>query len=168
MNAFKSSLVLLSLIAVGCAPGHHHGHHHGHAHGHSPHHGIVKPFASSGEQTGYVELKLHDDKGDLELWLTKDEAGKQPYDLPLDSVITVDFPKLGKTVKLQVRNTSKNEDEDGKGNIRAGRTNYFIFPGDTGVDPAFLVGKDFASKVVVSFNGGASKTRSFELKPHTH
>ena len=166
MNVFRSSLVLLSLIAVGCAPSHHH--HHGH--GHSPHHGIVQAFESGGKQAGFAELKLHDDKGDLELWLTKDQAGKLPYDLPLNSVVTVDFPKLGKAVKLQVRNTRKNEDEDGKGNIRAGKTNYFIFPGDTGVDPAFLVGKDFSSKVVVSFSndGEPCATKTFKLQPHTH
>ncbi len=167
MKILKASLLVLSLFLVGCEPPNPHD---DHGHAHTPHHGIVKPFQNGGEDAGFVELKLHDDKGDLELWLTQDEAGKNPYDLPLDAVITVEFPKLEKTVKLQVRNTSNNEDEDGKGNIRDGKTNYFIFPGDTGVDPAFLVGKEFSSSVVVSFEveGNTLKTQSFELSPHTH
>ena len=38
----------------------------------------------------------------------------------------------GKVVELRVRNATKNEDEDGTANVRAGKTNYFIFPGETG------------------------------------
>lgn len=152
---------------------HHHGHDFGnaHDHDHTPHHGIIVPFQSGNTPTGFAELKLHDDKGDLELWLTKDQAGKQPYDLPLDSVITVTFPKLdNKTVTLRIRNKDKNEDEDGKGNIRNNATNYFIFPGDTGVDATFLIGKDFATDAVISFSAANAQcaTESFELRPHTH
>lgn len=157
--------------------GHDHSHSHGHdfgdghEHHHTPHHGIVTPFSAGKTQAGFVELKLHDDKGDLELWLTKDEAGNQPYDLALDSVITVTFPQLdNKTVELRVRNKDKNEDEDGKGNIRNNASNYFIFPGDTGADASWLVGKDFASEVIISFSSGDAKhtTASFKLIPHTH
>ena len=166
------------LIVAGCAKqedadehGHDHGHSHGHTHGHTPHMGIVTPFRSGQAQTGFAELKLHDDKGDLELWLTEDKAGAEPFDLPLDSVITVSFPKLGrKTVELRIRNRDKNEDEGGKGNIRNNETNYFIFPGDTGADASSLVGRDFATEAVISFAAGSADyaTAPFALLPHAH
>ncbi len=108
---------------------------HGHEHT-SPHHGIVAPF-----EGGHLELKLHDDKGDLELWLATD-------------------PNINKD----------NEDEDGLPNIRDGKTNYFIFPGDTGADASWLQGKDFKATVKVSFDhaGKAHASEEFELVPHTH
>ena len=150
--------------------GHGHGHDGSHAHDHTPHHGIVTPLQSGSKQVGFVELKLHDDKGDLELWLAADQEGTKPMDLPLDSVITVTFPELNKSVELRIRDNQNNEDESGKANIRANKTNYFIFPGDTGVDASFLVGKDFSSNAVISFSTaeGQHGTTTFELKPHTH
>jgi len=83
----------------------------------------------------------------------------------------VRFAELGnQAVQLQVRNTTTNEDEDGKANIRGNKTHYFIFPGDTGVDASFLVGKEFSSDVFVSFlvGGEAFTSSTFTLKPHTH
>lgn len=37
-----------------------------------PHHGMLVPLTVEGsdEAVGYAEVKLHDDKGDIELWLT--------------------------------------------------------------------------------------------------
>ena len=141
----------------------------GHAHdGHGPHDGVVQSFADG---LGHLELKLHDDKGDLELWLTKDEAGKSPYDLPLDARITVTFRDHGgREVALAVRDRERNEDEDGQANLRNGKTNYFIFPGDTGADASWLMGADFVSRVVVSIeaDGKTFLTQPFELRPHTH
>jgi hypothetical protein len=160
--------------------GHGHGHKHSntkehshpgkHAHHKTAHHGVSAPFRSDKALAGFVELKLHDDKGDLELWLTKDEEGTRPYDLPIGTVVKVTFPQLGKTVELKVRNMEKNEDEDGNPNIRKGKTNYFIFPGDTGADASFLLGKKFKSDAVVSFSieRGDYTTKSFELHPHSH
>ena len=152
-----------------------HGHGHGgegdHAHGGTPHHGVVEVILSGRNASGFAELKLHDDKGDLELWLTSDKQGAHPLDLPLDTEITVSFSDLNdKKVTLRVRNSDKNEDEDGNGNIREGKTNYFIFPGDTGADASFLMGKEFVSKVVIFFSNGPSHnmTSEFELRPHTH
>jgi len=151
--------------------------HSGHSHGHSntgsgtPHHGIATSlFDAADQQVGYVELKLHDDKGDLELWLTA-LPNSTPFDIPLDSKIKVVFLDIGKKeVLLSVRNKANNEDEDGNGNIRNGKTNYFIFPGDTEQSANFLVGKSFSSQVLVYFSvdGKLFKTTSFELKPHTH
>lgn len=140
-------------------------------HEHTPHLGMLEEFLVQKEQKGFVELKLHDDKGDLELWITKDEEGKKPFDLPLDTKIKVTFLDMqDKSLILQVRNHKKNEDEDGNLNIRNDKTNYFIFPGDTKVDASFLRGKDFSSNVKISFkiNDLENKTESFALIPHTH
>lgn len=142
----------------------------GQAHHKTAHHGVSAAFRSKVALAGFVELKLHDDKGDLELWLTKDEAGTRPYDLPIGTTVTVTFPNLGKTVELKVRNAEKNEDEEGNGNIRKGKTNYFIFPGDTGADASFLIGKKFSADAIVSFSieRGDYTTTPFKLRPHTH
>ncbi|MEM1294047.1 MAG: hypothetical protein AAGH89_01705 [Verrucomicrobiota bacterium] len=133
-----------------------------------PHNGMLASFASSaGEAAGYLELKLHDDKGDLELWLAKDAAISQPYDLSADSVITVTFEGAQKdSASLVVRNLEKNEDEDGSANMRSGKTNYFIYPGDSGVDASWLAGKDFEAMVKVGF--GNNSTKAFKLIPHIH
>lgn len=185
----KSGLVLSAVFTLaGCnyqnvehshSHGHDHGHihdyddsySHSHSHSHSLHHGVLVPLFSAQQKVGYAELKLHDDKGDLELWLTVDKAGANPLDMGLNSEVRVSFPKLStQQVQLRVRNTEKNEDEDGKGNLRGNNTNYFIFPGDTGVDAAFLTGKEFASDAVISFekDGVQYTTDVFVLRPHTH
>ena len=174
-----------SLVLSGCGHGHSHNHgshsHGSHSHGHSdhshgehlrtPHDGVLTPlFDSTSQQVGHVELKLHDDKGDLELWLTA-LPSSTPFDIPLGSKIKVTFIDLeNKEVLLKPRNKVNNEDENGNGNIRNDKTNYFIFPGDTKESASFLVGKSFSSKVLVSFvvNGQLFKTTSFVLKPHTH
>jgi hypothetical protein len=110
---------------------------HGHGHEHTTSHdGVVAALkGKSGEEVGFVELKLHDDKGDLELWLGKDRQMKEPLNLPADSKINVSFKDVpGKTATLTVRNNEKNEDEDGNANLRNGMTNYFVFPGSSGQD----------------------------------
>ncbi len=145
---------------------------HGQGHAHTPHDGVVAALkGKSGEDVGFVELKLHDDKGDLELWLGKDREMTQPIDLPANTVINVSFKDLpGKAATLSVRNNQTNEDEEGNPNLRDGMTNYFIFPGSSGQDPSWLMGKDFQSKVQLSFtaNGVRYGSEEFVLKPHTH
>jgi hypothetical protein len=142
-----------------------------HSHDHAPHAGIVVPFSTADAEAGFAELKLHDDKGDVELWLTRNLAGTEPFDLPLDSTITISFPNMDqKEIALYIRNREKNEDEENNGNIRHHKTNYFIFPGKTGSDATFLIGKDFITEAVIFFevNGILYKTDVFELHPHTH
>jgi len=131
-----------------------------------PNTGFVVPLVGA---TGFAELKLHDDKGDLELWLAQDAAITQPLDLPLDAVITVSFPDLNKSAELRVRNTDRNEDEEGESNVRDGKTNYFIFPGATGADPTWLMG-DFRSTATIQFaaDGASVSVAPFTLVPHTH
>ena len=171
---FTILAVQTSFVSAGSNHDHPHTHADGQSHSHkhgykTPHTGIEKPLWGLDGIEGYVELKLHDDKGDLELWLTNWKE-ITPYDLPLGTQITVTFTELDKTVELSVRNKAKNEDEDGQPNIRGNKTNYFIFPGDTGVDASFLMGKSFSSDVIISFEieGVRYATSSFTLTPHTH
>jgi len=143
---------------------------HGHEHGGSPHDGVVATWKSADAQaTGHLELKLHDDKGDLELWLARDAAISQPQDLPLDSVVEVTFVDAGKKVEMRVRNRDQNEDEAGQATVREGRTNYFVYP-TAGEDASWLQGKTFQSIVEVSWSSGGQSFRSeeFMLTPHTH
>ena len=126
-----------------------------HAHGFEherdlgPHHGLVNPFYNSeGEVSGFLEIKLHADKGDLELWLAKGRKFKRPFDLPLTSTIHVTMiDHSEKIVKMQVRNIKNNEDEDGNATIRENKTNYFVFPGESEIDSKWLMGKDFKASV---------------------
>lgn len=145
---------------------------HGHEHGATPHDGIVASFKGpDGQVAGHLELKLHDDKGDLELWIAKDSKITQPFDLPLDGSARVTFIDFqDKTVDLRVRDAAKNEDEDGKASVRDGKTNYFIFPGASGQDAAWLMGSKFQSVVRVAFTseGRAYVSEEFILVPHTH
>jgi hypothetical protein len=143
---------------------------HGHEHVEGPHHGVPAKFTGGGA-TGHLELKLHDDKGDLELWLYEDDKMTKPFDLPLASTVAIEFvDKAGKKVTLRPRNADKNEDEDGKPNVRDGKTNYFIFPGAGGEDASWLQGKQFQSIAVVRFQREQTAFASEELmlKPHVH
>ncbi|MEE3055134.1 MAG: hypothetical protein VYB34_15490, partial [Planctomycetota bacterium] len=125
---------------------------HGHEHIEGPHHGVPAEFTTGGD-TGQLELKLHDDKGDLELWLFRDKALTSPFDLPLASSVEIEFIDVdGRKVSLHPRNTEKNEDEAGEPNVRDGGTNYFIYPSKEGEDASWLKGKAFQSIVIVRFS----------------
>ena len=140
--------------------------------GEGPNSGFLHPLetVSDGNVIGQIEIKLHDDAGDIEVWLTRGQTSEQPLDVPLDTVIGIDFPELeNRSVELQVRNKEANEGEDGVGNIRDGKTNYFLFPGETGADASWLMGAEFAAKVVVTFSAdGVDYQSAFDLKPHVH
>lgn len=137
---------------------------------HGPHDGVVARLSRVDEPDfGFLELKLHDDKGDLELWLARDRDITLPFDLPLAAEIMVEFlDRKGRRVTLRVRDKTSNPDEDGKSNVRKGRTNYFIFPGETGEDARWLRGVDFESSVRVLFvhDTVAYVSDDFELRPH--
>ena len=145
---------------------------HGHEHAASVHGGVPAAFHDSdGAVAGHLELKLHDDKGDLELWLAHDAQMSQPFDLPLEATLVVKFIDVDdREAVLRVRNTEQNEDEDGTPSIRQGRTNYFIYPGESGEDSSWLQGAEFSSIVQVTLlEGGASyQSEEFVLVPHTH
>jgi hypothetical protein len=145
---------------------------HGHEHGATPHDGVVAAFKGpDGQVAGHLELKLHDDKGDLELWIAKDAKIAQPMDVALDTVVHVTFIDFeDRTVEMRVRNKGRNEDEEGAPNVRSGRTNYFIFPGDSGQDAAWLTGTKFQSvvRVTLTADGRAYTSEELVLVPHTH
>ncbi len=133
-----------------------------------PHGGFFHPvFAADGKQAATLEIKLHDDAGDLEVWLVKGGRDGPALDLPLDSVLNLDFPDLNRQIELRVRDREKNAGEDGQTNLRNGQTNYFIFPGETGADAKWLMGVDFAAKARLALPGGLS-SEVFVLKPHVH
>ena len=143
---------------------------HGHEHKEGPHGGNPATFAGGGT-SGNLELKLHDDKGDLELWLFQDDVFSKPFDLPLAAGIEIEFIDVnGRKVSVGARNQKKNEDEEGNPNVRDGKTNYFIYPTTDGEDASWLKGKEFQSIVVVRFtrDGTAFVSEEFVVKPHVH
>jgi hypothetical protein len=195
--ALSCLFATLLLFAAGCGNEaaedvHSHDGEHGHGHddegsqpppadvgtesAHGPSDGMLARFSRADEPDfGFLELKLHDDKGDLELWLARDRDITKPFDLPLDTVVTVTFlgdkeTKKETKVELRARNKDKNEDEAGTANVRDGATQYFIFPGETGGDAAWLMGAAFKRVVRVSFSheGTAYVSDDFELRPHGH
>jgi hypothetical protein len=124
---------------------------------------------SDGNVVGFIELKLHDDAGDLELWICKDGAMTEPLDFPANTVVTVTCPTHdNKTAQLAVRNEDQNEDEDGNPTMRNGKTNYFIFPGESEQDPEWLIGEKFRSTTTVTFtaDGKTYTAPPFILVPH--
>ena len=135
-----------------------------------PHEGMLAAFSGPhGKEAGVIELKLHDDKGDLELWIARDSAIAKPFDIDATEKIVVSFKNtMHEKASLAVRNNSKNEDEDGKPNMREGKTNYFIFPGNSGASADWLKGSKFKSEVTVTFHDGeiAYHTNPFLLIPH--
>jgi hypothetical protein len=143
---------------------------HGHEHKDGPHAGIPATFAGGGI-LGHLELKLHEDLGDLELWLSHDEHFSKTFDLPLSSEIEIEFIDLGgRKIALRPRNQEENEDESGKPNVRDGRTNYFVYPSVAAEDASWLRGKTFQSIVVVRFarDGTEFVSEEFVVKPHAH
>ena len=132
-----------------------------------PHSGFLFPaFDGEGKQVGTIEIKLHDDAGDLEIWLTRGGHGGTPWRLPLGTTLSLDFPASEKKVTLTVRNRERNEDESGASTILEGTTDYFVFPGESGADASWLMGADFAAKVELRF--GDATTGTFVLRPHVH
>lgn len=139
-------------------------------HAHGPHDGVVAEFRAEGS-SGFLEIKLHDDKGDLEVWLSADRKFTKPLDLPLDTTLEIEFiDKANRKVTLRPRNKTNNEDEAGVGNIRNSKTNYFIFPSQPGENASWLKGKDFQALVIVRTSKGEQALVSQQLKltPHSH
>ena len=132
-----------------------------------PNSGFLYPvFDHTGNQTGTIEIKLHDDAGDLEVWLKRGGYEGDAWRLPTATILTLDFPVLDRNVTLAVRDQDRNEDESGASTIVDGNTNYFVFPGETKSDASWLMGADFAAKVELSF--GDKSTGIFVLRPHIH
>lgn len=145
----------------------------GHSHDKTPHDGMQSVLETdTGSPIGWVELKLHDDRGDLELWLATDKSMAKAFALSAATAeIVVTFADhANRRVQLAPRDLTRNPDESGVANMRDGLTHYFVFPGKTGMDASWLKGKAFQSVVTVTVkaDGKTWKSREFVLKPHTH
>ena len=132
-----------------------------------PNQGFLQPvFDAGGEQVGTAEIKLHDDAGDVEIWLTQGGFGGEPWRLDVDTTLVLDLPALEKKVNLAVRDRERNEDESGAATVVDGTTNYFLFPGETGVDASWLMGTEFAARAELLID--ENTTGPFILRPHVH
>ena len=123
-------------------------------------------FGTDSKQVGTAEIKLHDDAGDIEVWLMQGGYDGQPWRILSRTTLTLSFPELGKKIELAVRDHIQNKDESGSATLVDGKTNYFVFPGASGMDPAWLMGGNFAAKAELSFL--INTTGPFVLRPHVH
>ena len=132
-----------------------------------PNSGFLHPvFDADGAQIGTAEIKLHDDAGDVEIWLTQGGFGGEPWRLGVDTTLALTFPDLEQEVILAVRDPERNEDESGAATVVDGTTNYFLFPGETGVDASWLMGAEFAALAELQIE--ENTTGPFILRPHVH
>lgn len=134
-----------------------------------PNNGNLHPiFGIDGNQVGTAEIKLHDDAGDIEVWLTQGGHGGAAWDLPVDHVLKIQFTALDKQIDLAVRDKTENRDESDMVTVRDGKTNYFVFPGETGADAAWLMGEDFVAKAILNLEAAGATTGEILLRPHVH
>lgn len=120
---------------------------------------------AAGNSVGWAEVKLHGDAGDLELWLARDRRITVPLAVPAAAVAKLELAGPGRAIELRARDTVANKDERGRATLVDGRTHYLVFPGETGADPAWLMGEDFRSPARLTVEGLSA---SFELVPHSH
>ncbi|MDF3129695.1 hypothetical protein P0Y35_10860 [Kiritimatiellaeota bacterium B1221] len=137
-----------------------------------PHHGwMIKLYSPEGVHSGWAEVKLHDDKGDIEVRYQEVEDPAKPLLLPPETVNVLLFPELKLQADLFVRNLDENEDEDGVPTLMNGETHYFIFPTREDQDPKPFLGKKFASPARLLL-GDPSEPQlmspGFLLLPHVH
>lgn len=137
-------------------------------HGHGGVRTALFDESSPDERIGFAELKLHDDAGNLELFLQRDLRLTEPLDVPLDASVDLVFPTHEeRVVTLRPRDSKTNPNERGDSMLREGRTNYFIFP-TQGEDARWLRGTGFRARVFlkITSNGRTLVTRTFGLRPH--
>ena len=112
-----------------------------------PHYGLITPFHGEGLK-GWAELKLHAAGGIVECWLASDQKLQNPYDLPLDTTLKLEYIVRGESLSFKVRDIEQNPSLDGLPNIRDGATNYFLTQGAK------------EGNVVLSFSSGGRGVRS--------
>lgn len=134
------------------------------------HSGVPVQLTSDRAEIVFGELKLHDDKGDLELWLARDSSGEDPFRVPVSTTITLEVREPERRITLAPRDTTHNKDEAGTSRIVAGQTDYFVFPGESGADAAWLQGREFIAEVRLSSEISGTRFTSgwITLVPHHH
>ncbi len=136
---------------------------HVHDHDHGPNHGILVALADAGgKAAGYAEVKLHDDEGDLEVWLYEDDHGRRPLRRPLDTTLRLVAGE--RTVRLAVRDRETNPDEKGTPTIHEGATHYFV----AGATEWLKGHVHIMSTLHVGEGDTALKSKEFELHGHDH
>ena len=135
-----------------------------------PHEGVVTTCSSTNAPSFFAEIKLHDDKGDIEIWLGKTADFKDSHSIPPTAKVALGFSEHGRSVDLAVRDLRSNLDEDGTTRLKDGVTDYFIFPGETASDARWLQGGEFIDEVVltVTHSGGSRVCEVVTLIPHSH
>ena len=134
------------------------------------HEGVVARCPIGPEREVFAEIKLHDDKGDIELWLTSDRDGVSPYGIPLHEEVRIELADNRKSVGLSVRDAVENKDEDGVSHLKSGLADYFIYPGASGDSAEWLSGANFIDEAKVSFSdrGTVINCDWVTLLPHSH
>lgn len=56
---------------------------------------------------GTAEIKLHDDAGDIEVWLTQEGHGGEPWWLPVATSLAMNFPAAEKTGSASLSETMR-------------------------------------------------------------
>lgn len=120
---------------------------------------------ASGKPSGWAEVKLHGDAGDLELWLARDNRIAEPLTVPVATVAKLELLGPARAVELRVRDAQSNKDERGRVTVADGRTAYLVYPGETGADASWLMGEGFRSRARLTVEG---LTAEFDLVPHSH
>ncbi len=116
----------------------------------------------------HAEVVLRDDEGDMECRLFEDQHGNEPFGIPISpSLTTLFLQPEQRAANLQVRNTVINEDENGVPNIRGEKTDYSIYPGESGEERKWLAGSDFTGWMSIFFsaNGTTHSSDVFRLIP---
>ncbi|MEO0662743.1 MAG: hypothetical protein AAFZ87_14495, partial [Planctomycetota bacterium] len=74
-------------------------------------------FDAEGGQLGTAEFKLHDDAGDVEVWLTQGGHGGDPWRLAVDTTLELHFPDLERGLTLAARDAERKIDVIFNGNV---------------------------------------------------
>ncbi|MEM0969016.1 MAG: hypothetical protein AAGJ31_06690 [Verrucomicrobiota bacterium] len=129
-----------------------------------PHGGRLHPvFGEDGGQLGRAEIKLHEEAGKIEVWLTSGGFGGPVWDLSPNAKLTLTFPDLGRQIVMTGRDTGgATPVGGGKGTGRAKGTNYFVFPGEVETEDSWLEGPGFVAKAVLVLEGAS--TGEFTLR----
>lgn len=135
-----------------------------------PHGGVVAGCASPRQGGLFAEVKLHDDKGDIEVWFGEDGDFKKPYLIDPRAKVSLRFYERSRSIDLAVRDLTSNNDETGVSRLKNGLSDYFIFPGESGSDATWLSGGEFIDEVTLTLQKSDETVHceTVTLVPHVH